>query len=137
MENLGPNIGYRPEDRERYERLLSFLNISKRILRRRSELGLSQEALGKMAGSNQAKISDIELMKGNPRLKTLDNIARNLGLVVDLVPMESVALPKSITQQPFFTEHAPRVVARAAERLVTAGSRSDADIEWSPPFQVG
>jgi transcriptional regulator with XRE-family HTH domain len=142
--NLGPNIGYRPEDRDRYERLLSFFNVSKRILKRRTELGLSQDTLGRMAGSKQAKISEIELMKGNPRFQTLDRIARELGLVIDLVPIE-----QSLKGSPFErTAHRSTILvsamtfrsnASAKDHLVAAGHASDerygfaVPVPWVPP----
>lgn len=89
VESLGPSLGHRPEDRDRYLAILSFLNVSKRILAKRLDLGLSQEALGKAAGSKQSKVSEIELMKGNPRFETLDKIASVLGLCIDLVPRKA------------------------------------------------
>lgn len=98
-QGLSPSLGYRPEDQERFEELLSFLNVSKRILARRVELGLSQDSLGRAAGSKQSKISEIELMKGDPRLSTLNRIARQIGLVVDLVPI-AIALKGTPFERP-------------------------------------
>jgi len=88
-ESDAPSLGYRPEDHERRRLLRSYLNVSMRILSKRMELGLSQGSLGRAAGSKQSKISEIELMKGNPRFDTLDRIALELGLAIDLVPRES------------------------------------------------
>jgi transcriptional regulator with XRE-family HTH domain len=111
-----PSIGFRPGDRKRYELLLSYLNVSKRLLARRLELGLSQETLGRIAGTKQAKISDIELMKGNPRFDTLDKIARAVGLVIDLVPPEG-----RFSSTPTVSDSATQVV-HAQDELVAAGS---------------
>jgi transcriptional regulator with XRE-family HTH domain len=112
-----PSIGYRPEDRARYNALLSYLNVSKRLLAKRGELGLSQEALAKAAGTKQAKISEIELMKGNPRLDTLDRIARALDLVVDLVPPSG-----RFTPRPTVSSVPTRAEVQFAGELVGAGS---------------
>jgi transcriptional regulator with XRE-family HTH domain len=112
-----PSIGYRPEDRARYNLLLSYLNVSKRVLAKRWELGLSQEALAKIAGTKQAKISEIELMKGNPRFDTLDRIARALNLTIDLVPPSG-----RFTTKPTVSSIPTRAEVQVRGELVGAGA---------------
>lgn len=84
MELLSPK--YTAEHHEIADQLRSWLNVSGALLDARVALGLSQDELGRMAGTKQSRVSDIESMKGNPRFNTLDRIARVLGLAIDLVP---------------------------------------------------
>jgi transcriptional regulator with XRE-family HTH domain len=78
--------GYTEADRERLENLRSRLNIAHAVFDKRVELGLTQDELGRMAGTKQSRVSEIEGMEGNPRFDTLDRISRQLGLMVALVP---------------------------------------------------
>lgn len=81
-----------PKDRDRFEKLRSRINVARAILAARVERGLTQGELGKVAGTKQSRVSEIEAMKGNPRLETLDRIARPLGLMVTLVPRDGQGL---------------------------------------------
>jgi len=84
---VGTNdVGCSPAEQAKIEELRSKLNVSRAVLHARISQGLSQDALGRMAGTKQSRFSEIESMGGNPRLDTLDRIARALGLMVDLVP---------------------------------------------------
>ncbi len=118
-----PSLGYRKEDRSRYERLLSFINVSKRILAKRLELGLSQDALGRAVGSKQSKISEIEQMKGNPRFDTLDRIARELGLVIDLVPIEQSLKGGPFERAGFTAPTTQRLTTIMIHTCVASGTR--------------
>lgn len=134
-----PSLRYREEDRSRYERILSFINVSKRILAKRMELGLSQDALGKAVGSKQSKISEIELMKGNPRFDTLDRIARELGLVIDLVPIEESLRGSPFERAGFHTSKSGTVgrFSTIAIKFVVAGTddKTYGGLGYLPPKQ--
>lgn len=80
------SFDYSANELAKLDKLRSYLNIANRILSARVALGLTQGDVGEAAGSKQSKISELEAMKGNPRLDTLDRIAKVLGLAVDLVP---------------------------------------------------
>lgn len=81
-----------PKDRDRFEKLRSRINVARAILAARVERGLTQGELGKIAGTKQSRVSEIEAMKGNPRLETLDRVARPLGLMVTLVSRDAQGL---------------------------------------------
>ena len=53
--------------------------LRKRILELRLEKGYSQEELAKKAGTKQAVISRIENGESEPRLETINKIAKALG----------------------------------------------------------
>ena len=86
---------YGAEEQEEFERQRSALNVARAVLNARLSVGWSQETLGKKAGTKQARVSELESVKGNPRLDTLDRVARELGLMVDLVPRKPVFVPTS------------------------------------------
>lgn len=97
MELLSAN--YTAEHRELADKLRSRLNIAGSLLDARAALGLSQDELGRLAGTKQSRVSEIEAMKGNPRLDTLDRIAGVIGLAIDLVPRRSErAIPSGYQQ---------------------------------------
>lgn len=68
------------------DEILSHINVARMILSTRLDQGLTQEELGRAAGTKQSRISEIEALKGNPRFDTLDRIAKVLGLMIALVP---------------------------------------------------
>jgi transcriptional regulator with XRE-family HTH domain len=63
---------------------------SKEFRARRQALGLTQEDVAKRSGVLQNNYSKIEQGKTDPRLSTLQEIARALALEVMLVPTELV-----------------------------------------------
>ncbi len=75
----------------------------------RHDAGLSQKALGVLAGVSQQQIAKLENPDENPSLETLTKVGRALGLQVsvELVPFERVLLP------------AASFGARASERAPT------------------
>lgn len=85
---LDPRYTIREQDQ--LDQMRSSLNVAQAILRERLALGLTQEELGKTAGTKQSRVSEIEAMKGNPRFDTLDRIAYALGLMIVLQAREPV-----------------------------------------------
>ena len=79
---------YTIKERKRLGELRSRINIAQAILRERVAQGLTQEELGKAAGTKQSRVSEIESLKGNPRFDTLNRIACVLGLVIVLQARE-------------------------------------------------
>jgi len=71
---------------------------------RREQLGKSQQQLGAEAGSGQATISRIEQDRVDPRLGTLLEVARALGMDLRIVPHEVLpavdGLIRSVTERP-------------------------------------
>ena|ERR1041385_9136449 len=91
---------YTAAEREQLEELQSRINVARQVLHYRLALGLSQDELGRLAGTKQSRISELELMDGNLRFDTLDRIARVLGLAVTLVRRDQVpALPATRGKQ--------------------------------------
>ncbi len=62
--------------------------------------GLSQRALSDRIGLTQAQISKFENGKADPRLSSLVEVARGLGVEVMLVPMNSVPAALALGAQP-------------------------------------
>ena len=60
------------------------MDISKRISERRKALGITQTELAEMAGVGIATVKDIERGKGNPSLKTLEQLCTVLGFEIEL-----------------------------------------------------
>jgi transcriptional regulator with XRE-family HTH domain len=62
----------------------------KRVERRRLHLGLSQEALGTLAGLPQQTVSRVELNLVVPRYRTMAALAGALGTSIELLfPMDA------------------------------------------------
>lgn len=81
---------YTQAEQDLIEDLRSRMNVSRGIIQRRAELGLTQKELGAQAKTKQSRVSEIESMKGNPRFSTLDNVTRVLGLMLTVVPRTEV-----------------------------------------------
>ena len=64
--------------------LRSRINVAKLIAESRLWMGLTQDELGRRAGTKQSRISELESLRGNVRFDTLDRVARELGLVITL-----------------------------------------------------
>ena len=60
------------------------MDISKIISERREALGITQTELAEMAGVGIATVKDIERGKGNPSLKTLEQLCTVLGFEIEL-----------------------------------------------------
>jgi transcriptional regulator with XRE-family HTH domain len=56
------------------------MTIGENIRRIRKEKGLTQKQLGELCGINEANIRKYELGKANPKVQTVDKIARALGV---------------------------------------------------------
>ena len=67
-------------------------DISKVIVGYRKEKDISQKELAKLTGIHQTDISRLEHCEGNPSLKTINKLAKGLGMAVriQLVPIESI-----------------------------------------------
>ena len=72
------------------------MTIPKTLLRRRKELGLTQHAVAGLAGITQSHLSMIERDDSDPRLSTLQDIARALRSELVLVPSETLPGVQSI-----------------------------------------
>lgn len=70
------------------------------MLQRRLELGWSQKELGERCGLDQAEISRIENLRGNPRYAKLATVAHALGYRLTLAPINPAPARRS---------YAPRV----------------------------
>jgi transcriptional regulator with XRE-family HTH domain len=88
MDLLRPE--YTDQERGLLSELQSYINVSRALLHNRLSQGLTQDELGRAAGTKQSRISELEAMRGNPRFDTLDRIARVLDLVIDLVPRRQI-----------------------------------------------
>ena len=81
---------YEQADRDLLEELQSRLNVAKTLIQTRVAMGLSQQELGARAGTNQARVSELEAMKGNLRFDTLDRVSRAAGLMITLAPRQAI-----------------------------------------------
>jgi len=82
---------YTDAERVELDKLQSRINVARAVLQARLDQGLTQEELGRAAGTKQSRISDLEGLKGNPRFDTLDRVARVLGLMIALIPRSEPA----------------------------------------------
>jgi len=73
-------------ERAALDRLRSRMNVSRMIVRRRMQLGLTQDEIARRAGTKQSRISEIESLAGNVRFDTLDRLTRAMGLEITLQP---------------------------------------------------
>jgi transcriptional regulator with XRE-family HTH domain/predicted RNase H-like HicB family nuclease len=98
----------------------------------RHDAGLSQKALGALAGVSQQQIAKLEDPDENPSLETLQKVGKALGLqvTVEFVPLEWMPLP---------TAAAP-LAMRAAEGTSRAHKPSDrkeavkrSTVKFAPP----
>jgi transcriptional regulator with XRE-family HTH domain len=73
--------------------------LSKPFRLRRQALGLTQHDVAKLSGLLQTNYSKIEQGKTDPRLSTLQEIARALSLELMLIPTESVDVVQALTNR--------------------------------------
>ena len=64
-----------PEYRAAEKRLETKMLVARNVLRYRADRRLTQKQLAEKAGMKQPRIADIESMRGNPSLDTLEKIA--------------------------------------------------------------
>ena len=57
--------------------------IGEKIKKYRKEKGLTQKKLGELCGINEANIRKYELGKANPKIETIEKIAKALGTTAD------------------------------------------------------
>ncbi|MGF7238251.1 MAG: helix-turn-helix transcriptional regulator [Frankia sp.] len=69
-----------PAFREKWERTALAREVALAVTAHRAERGLTQAALGRLAGLTQPQIARLEAGDHEPRLETLDKLARALGL---------------------------------------------------------
>ena len=81
------NLELTDAEKAKYAQLRSQINIGRAVLHHRLECQLSQAELAAAAETTQARVSEVEAMKGDPKLSTLGRIARALGCMVDIVPL--------------------------------------------------
>lgn len=75
-----------PEARAEAEALREHLRLAVQVLRRRRELGLTQQALAAAVGVHQSEISNIERGASTPNYRTLTKLAAGLQSDVAFVP---------------------------------------------------
>lgn len=84
-----------PEDREAAAEALHAANIARAVFRHRLDAGMSQGELAKIAQTTQARVSELEALKGDPKLSTLGRVAYALGCMIDMVPIASVPVTRT------------------------------------------
>jgi predicted transcriptional regulator len=73
--------------------------ILEELAAQRHRTGLSQEAVARRAGLTQTYLSKVERAKIDPRLSTLQDIARAQGLEIMLVPSDTVPAVRALLGQ--------------------------------------
>ncbi|MFN2527825.1 MAG: helix-turn-helix domain-containing protein [Candidatus Baltobacteraceae bacterium] len=79
--------------------LASILDIAKVLHARRIATARSQAEVASQAGTPQSNLSAIENGKVDPRLSTLQDIGRALGLELVLVPTEALPAVRALVGQ--------------------------------------
>lgn len=69
-----------PEFRDYYNEKQAAASLAKSLIGCRIQKNLSQKELSKLTGISQADISRLERCEGNPSLKTLQKLAKGLGM---------------------------------------------------------
>jgi len=64
------------------------MRVGQALRQHRRELGLTQDELADLIGVNRRVIGELERGKGSVRLEIVLNVARVLGIDVDLRPRE-------------------------------------------------
>ena len=112
------------EEREELANLRSQINVARAVLHHRLEHQLNQTELAKLAKTTQARVSDVEAMKGDPKLSTLARIALALGCMIDMVP---IPLPEQV-EAPASSPYSLAVRHDAVTQLTAGGTA-----RWRPP----
>jgi transcriptional regulator with XRE-family HTH domain len=73
-----------PEFRKADRKAKPYFDLVREIVSRRTQLGLTQNDLAKLAETFQSRISNIEAGKNDPRLSTIIQIAEALKTTVEL-----------------------------------------------------
>ena len=76
------------------------LEIARAVRATRKTAGVSQRELGQRAGLTQAQISRFEAGLVNPRLSSLVELARGIGVEVMLVPRDAVPAALALGAEP-------------------------------------
>jgi predicted transcriptional regulator len=87
------------------------LAIHEAIHARRTALGQSQTTVARKAGTPQSNLSAIELGKVDPRLSSVQDIARALGMELVLVPTEVLPTVRALIGQGNSPDDRPLFVA--------------------------
>jgi len=74
--------------REVSQQLRSRIAIAKAVIEARLEKNWTQQQLADAASTKQSRISELEGIRGNPTLETIDRVALALGLEISLRPLE-------------------------------------------------
>ena len=89
------------------------------MVKARKLAGVSQRVLSDRTGIQQSQISKIENGSVDPRLSTMTELARALGLEIMVVPQKSIPLFKSMS-----------------ELLATPESTTESDMEARPAYSL-
>ena len=81
-----------------YEEIQPEMNVIRAMIEARTSQNMTQKQLAEKTGIAQTEISRLENGRGNPSLRTLNNLARGLGMVlkvefVDAKPEKSKPAP--------------------------------------------
>jgi transcriptional regulator with XRE-family HTH domain len=104
-----------PEFAEHWERTAVARAVANQVIRYRSEHGLSQTALARRLGVSQAVVGRLELGEHEPKLATLSNLARTLGLrfSIEIHPVGDTT--ERVNDEPLIE----RVIADGVELVVS------------------
>lgn len=91
-----------------YERLAPEYELARNLIRRRLELGLTQQQVAERVGTTQSVISRLENMSVLPSFSFLKRVAEALGckLSVSLQPQDPQAEGTDLREAPTLTRHA-------------------------------
>lgn len=74
----------RPEARQAYDAAMRVFQLGEEVRRLRTDRGLSQQELADRMGVAQSVVARIEAGGVEPRLSTLDRVARALGVELEV-----------------------------------------------------
>lgn len=106
LKELARHLDRDPEHRKEYRRQTPYHDLLLDVVRRRKELGITQERLAELAGMHQSQISRIENAEHDPRLSTIIKLAEALRMRVDMRLVPIVEIDKTTWETLFTIEPA-------------------------------
>ena len=101
-----PELALGPRTRrgkEASERLRSRVALARAIIEARLQKNWTQRQLAEAAGTKQSRISELEGIRGNPTLETIDRVASALELELSLKPAVAVDTLRYVSKQNSFS----------------------------------
>lgn len=122
-----------PEVAHEFNLLRSRINVGRLIMNARIGRNMTQEALARLAGTKQSRISEIETLEHNCRFETLDKIALALGMEITLQPRIAVMRLLTVSSDGEADRHFA-VTADGPRKIDTVGNLAAASLSFETAY---